>query len=81
MWKEKVKRSEEQREKDVRSKENQIQMLEALQNENSQLKGKISQIRQEKNLPETKMNEAGQIEYVQDNEPAPEDILKLESAR
>lgn len=59
MWKEKVKKSEELREKDQKSKTTQHQMLESLQNENTQLKMQITKIRQEKNLPETKVNEAG----------------------
>lgn len=38
-------------------------------------------MRIEKNLPETKVNEAGQLEVVRDNEPTEEDIAKLENAR
>lgn len=81
MWKEKVKRSEEQREKDIRSKENQHSLLDALQTQNTQLKKEITYIRKEKNLPETKVNDTGQLEVIEDNEPSQDDIIKLESAR
>lgn len=78
VWKDKVRRSEEQREKDLRTKANQLQLLEQLQHENSVLKEKIEKVRRDKNLPE-----ATEHTEVNHDVPTPtdEDMMKLEHAR
>lgn len=78
VWKDKVRRSEEQREKDLRTKANQLQLLEQLQQENSVLKEKIEKVRRDKNLPDLNENNEGQVEMVT---PTDEDMMKLEHAR
>lgn len=82
MWKEKVKRSEEQREKDTKSRQNQKEMYAGLARENAQLKEMINKVRLDKNLPESKINDEGQLETTMDDEGlTEEEITKLQSAK